>query len=121
MMTSADSEHRIETRLEIAETIFIEVLSTSADHHNTSNIIICNSLDFSATGLQVVVDEEIAVHSILRLCIDMHDRDPIYLIGEVMWQRPDTDSEGFRIGFSLFESDDTDYQSWKEIVADLLT
>lgn len=120
MTPSADIEHRIETRLELAETIFIEVLSTSADRRETSNIVICNSLDLSANGLQVVIDEEIPANSILRLCIDLHDREPIYLVGEVMWIRPDAESEGYCIGFSLYESDDTDIQSWKEVVADLL-
>jgi|TARA_Y100000310_G_scaffold282900_1_gene304487 hypothetical protein len=121
MTTSADIEHRIESRLELAETVFVEVLSTSADHHEAPRIIICNSLDLSANGLQVVVDEEMPLGSILRLCIDMHDRDPLYLVGEVMWQRRNAKSEGYCIGFSLFESDDTDIQSWKEVVADLLT
>ncbi len=67
-----------------------------------------------------MVDEEIPIDSILRLCIDMRDRDPIYLVGEVRWTKRDTESEGFRIGFSLFASDDTDIQSWNEIVAELL-
>ncbi|HJN49845.1 MAG TPA: PilZ domain-containing protein [Pseudomonadales bacterium] len=120
MTTPADREHRVESRLKLAETIFIEVLSTAADHQEGSRIVICNSLDLSANGLQVVVDEEIPVTSRLRLCIDIHDRDPVYLVGEVIWQRRDDESEGHRIGFSLFESDDTDIRSWQEVIADLL-
>ncbi len=120
MKPSPDIDQRIETRLQAAETIFIEVVSTSAGGHDPSNIIICNSMDLSANGLQVVVDDEIPINSILRLCIDIHDRDPIYLIGEVMWTKCDTESDGFRVGFSLIPSDGTDIQSWKEVIAELL-
>jgi hypothetical protein len=35
-------------------------------------------------------------------------------------ERPDPETEGFRIGFLLFESDDTDIQRWKELVAHML-
>tara|TARA_Y100001934_G_scaffold2040_1_gene3148 strand:- start:997 stop:1233 length:237 start_codon:yes stop_codon:yes gene_type:complete len=70
--------------------------------------------------LQVVLDEEITSGSIFRLCIDMQQNDPIFLVGEVKWKRPDPDGEGFRIGFLLFESDDTDIARWKRLVADML-
>ena len=111
-------EHRIETRLELQETVFIEVLSAASDSPGT--VIMCNSLDLSATGIQVVIDEDLAVNSILRLCIDLPDREPIFLVGEVMWKRPDPESDGVRLGFLLFESDDSDIADWKLWVAEML-
>jgi hypothetical protein len=119
MTTLQDQELRVETRLELEETVFIETLAS--DSTKAGTIIMCNSLDFSANGLQVVIDEDISLGSILRLCIDMKDADPIFLVAEVKWKRPDAESEGFRIGFLLFESDDTDIQRWKELVAELLS
>ena len=119
MTTSQDrNEHRVETRLSFQETIFIEVLAS--DVSTPGSVIMCNSLDLSANGLQVVLDEEITSGSIFRLCIDMQQNDPIFLVGEVKWKRPDPDGEGFRIGFLLFESDDTDIARWKRLVADML-
>jgi len=117
-MTSSPEE-RIETRIESNFTIFIEVVSSSVDHSSPGNVILCNSLDVSTSGLQVVVDEPIPVNSILRLCLDMKDREPIFVIGEVKWQRPDNESEGTRIGFLLFESEDTDIKAWKDSIEDL--
>ncbi len=119
MTTSLETNHRGETRLEIEETIFIEILAS--DSSSAGMVIMCNSLDLSANGLQVILDEDISIGSIFRLCIDLKSQDPIFLVGEVMWKRPDAETEGFRLGFSLFESDDTDIQRWKELVADLLT
>ena len=111
--------HRIETRIEVQETVFIEVLASSSPTEDSS-VILCNSLDLSANGLQVVVDRDIPSGAILRLCVDLKDEDPIFLVGEVKWQRPDDESDGTRIGFLLFESDDTDIVRWKELIARML-
>ena len=118
MTTSQDQNHRVETRLELEATIFIEIIAS--DSSSSGSVIMCNSLDLSANGLQVILDEEISVDSILRLCIDLKDAEPIFLVGEVKWKRPDAETGGYRIGFLLFESDDTDIQRWKELVAELL-
>ena len=120
MTTSPESsEHRrSEARLEIEATIFIEVI---AGHESTDgDVIMCNSLDLSANGLQVVVDEDIEPESIFRLCVDLPDEEPIFLVGEVKWRRPDPDSDAYRIGFLLFESEDSDILRWKTTVARLL-
>ncbi len=118
MTTSPGTSSRAEKRLEIKATIFIEIISgrTSAE----GNVIMCNSLDVSANGLQVVIDDDIDPGSIFRLCVDLPRVDPIFLDGEVKWRRPDPDSDSFRIGFLLFESDDSDIVVWKEKVAELL-
>ncbi|MFT4714001.1 MAG: hypothetical protein ACJAVI_000105 [Candidatus Azotimanducaceae bacterium] len=118
MTTLPANEHRVETRIEVEETVFIEALASTGTA--PGNVIICNSLDLSANGIQVVVDDEISAGSILRLCIDMKNQEPIFLVGEIMWKRPDPDSTGHRLGFLLFESDDTDIQRWKELMAALL-
>ncbi|MCZ6503719.1 MAG: PilZ domain-containing protein [Gammaproteobacteria bacterium] len=118
MTTSRDLEDRVESRLGLEATIFVEILAS--DSHNAGNVLMCNSLDLSEHGLQVVVDDEMPAGSIFRLCIDLKDSEPIFLVAEVKWQRPDPDADAFRIGFLLFESDDTDIQRWRELVADML-
>jgi hypothetical protein len=111
-------EHRVETRLELEETVFIEVLSSDTDA--PANVIMCSSIDLSANGVQVVVDQDIPLGSILRLCIDMPDEEPLYLVGEVKWKRADTATGGICLGFLLFESDDSDIAKWKQWMADRL-
>lgn len=118
MATSQDHKQRGETRLELEATIFIEVLA--ADDRSAGEVIMCNSLDLSANGLQVVLDEDIPAGSILRLCVDLPDAAPLFLVGEVKWKRPDTEADAFRLGFLLFEADDSDILRWKKLVAELL-
>jgi hypothetical protein len=108
------NEHRGETRIELEETVLIEVITSTSSA--PGDVVICNSLDFSANGLQVVVDDDIATGSIFRLCIDLRDQDPIFLVAEVKWKRLDTDTNGHRLGFLLFESDDTDIHRWHALV-----
>ena len=118
MTTSPDHEQRIETRVDTETTIFLERLNAGRTQDNA--VIMCTSLDISANGLQVLVDEEIAAGSILRLCVDLKDDEPIFLVGEVMWKRFDTDADAWRLGFLLFEADGSDIQRWKETIATLL-
>jgi hypothetical protein len=115
---TTSQEHRVETRLELEETVFIEVLTGASN--DPANVVICNSLDLSANGVQVVVDQDIPLGAILRLCIDMPDEEPLFLVGEVKWKRADTATGGIRLGFLLFDSDDSDIARWKQWVADRL-
>ena len=39
---------------------------------------------------------------------ELREADPIFLVAEAKWKRPDPETEGFQSGFLLFESDDTD-------------
>jgi len=110
---------RVETRLELEETIFIEVLSSTTE--DNGDVIMCTSIDLSANGLQVVVDNELAVGSILRLCVDLPDKEPMFLVAEIKWKKPDPNSDGFLLGFLLFESEDTDIAEWKLWIADMLS
>lgn len=116
MTISQDPRERLDTRLELEETIFIEILASNSNE--AGSVMMCNSLDLSANGLQVIVDEDISPGSIFRLCIDLKFADPIFLVAEVKWRCADEVAGGFRIGFLLFESDDTDIDRWKKLMAE---
>jgi hypothetical protein len=119
MTTSPGNEHRVETRLDIQETIFIEAMPKKVAGTD-SGVVMCTSLDLSANGLQVAMDQQLEVGNILRLCVDLPDKEPIFLVAEVKWVRPDVSVGGYRTGFLLFESDDSDITQWKLWVADML-
>lgn len=114
---SAGAERRTETRLDDRATIFIELLATDYDQREPAQISICSSVDISANGMQVRLDQPVEVGSILRLCAEFPDgRPPIYLVGEVKWLRPD--GEDYCAGFALFESEQTDIIAWKQVIAE---
>lgn len=112
-------ERRSETRIKEATTIFVEVCSSSFDNSSPANIILCNSIDISANGILVHMDENVEVGTILRLCADFgEDRKPIYLVGEAKWVAPET--QGFNVGFEIYDAEDTDILNWKTTIADML-
>lgn len=113
------AERRTETRLYQQTTIFIEVCSANFDNDEPAQVIICNSVDISANGIQVQMDESVAMGAILRLCAEFASgKDPIYLVGEVKWVSKQ--QQGFNIGFELFDAEGTDIIEWKNIIASQL-
>jgi len=105
-----------------SEMVGIKVMLTSSGNEyreETNDVFMCTSLDLSANGLQVVVNN-IHLGSILRLCIDLADKDPIFLVGEVMWKRPDPGTDCIRFGFLVFESNDSNIKEWKLWVSNAL-
>lgn len=113
------AERRTETRLDQQATIFVELLAADHELPEPPHISICSSIDLSAAGLQVRMNHPAEVGSILRLCAEFtDDRSPLYLVGEVKWQRPDGD--GYFVGFALFESEHTDIDQWKQFITSQL-
>lgn len=113
-----DQERRIETRLQEEVTIFVEMMPQ--DEQSQPTVIICNSIDLSANGLQVQLDDPVKIGTILRLCVDFHDNeDPIYLIGEVKWTT-EKDAQHF-VGFELYDAENSNIIDWKHLIASKLS
>ena len=111
-------ERRNETRLNNNTTIFVEVCSASPDNSTLGNVIICNSLDISANGILIEMDQEVAIGSILRICAELHNsKQALYLVGEAKWVR--AEGAHFNIGFELYDAENTDFPGWKKLVAAL--
>jgi hypothetical protein len=112
-------EQRSESRINQAATIFVEIFSSDEDDSASPQVIICNSIDISANGLQIQMDQDVAVGSILRLCVDMNsDEKEIYLVGEAKWVVPC--DKRFNIGFELYDAENTDILGWKNTIANIL-
>jgi hypothetical protein len=110
------SNRRSEQRIDEHVTIFVERYAAEFDNAQAANIMICDSVDISANGVQVRMDQPLPIGTILRLCAQFSGgRASLYLVGEVKWQRAE---EGqYCIGFALFESEQTDIIAWKELIA----
>jgi hypothetical protein len=110
------SDRRSEERLDEHVTIFVERYATDFDNSRPASIMICDSVDISANGVQVRMDQPLPLGTILRLCAQFSGgRASLYLVGEVKWQRQE--EAQYCIGFALFESEETDIIAWKELIA----
>ena len=111
-----NEEKRQESRLPAQETLFLE-LAVANDTGVAPKILICNTVDISANGLQVMLDDTLPLHSIHQLGIELENpAQRFHLVAEVKWCRPHADG-GYLVGFALYESDDTDIEQWKQAVA----
>lgn len=116
-MGNKDNKRR-ENRLSEQSTVFVEVCSAE-DDHVPANVIICNSLDMSPSGIQIEMDQAVPVGSVLRICAEILDSDQaLYLVGEVKWIKPCDDQ--FSIGFELYDAQNTDIDGWKRVINSLL-
>jgi hypothetical protein len=108
-------EKRQELRLSAQETLYIEV--DSGDDPSQIHIVISNSIDVSANGVQLSIDRPLIAGSIHRVCLQRGEQESrLYLSAEVMWSRALPD-EGWAVGLQILESDGTDVLGWKEWIA----
>ncbi len=113
-MTSI-ADRRREQRLSQQTTIFVEVCSAEPGSADQARVIICSSLDISASGIQVQMDHPVPVGSILRLCADFgSQREPLYLVGETKWLSQE--EELYNIGFELLDAENSDISEWQQLV-----
>ncbi len=107
---------RSEQRLDEQVTIFVERYAAEFDNSRPASIMICDSIDISANGIQVRMDQPLEIDTILRLCAQFSGgRESLYVVGEVKWQREENGQ--YCIGFALFESEETDIIAWKQLIA----
>jgi hypothetical protein len=115
-MSNNNNERRSEERLGEGVTILVERHAAEYDSARPAQIIVCRSLDISANGLQVRVDQAIPVGTILRLCAQFDSgRESLCVVGEVKWLRAEQDL--YCVGFALYEAEQTDIVAWKELIA----
>ena len=113
----AGGEKRQEFRLTTQETMFLE-LSLPHESEQTPKMVVCNTVDISANGLQVAMDNMLPAGSIHQLGIELENPSRrFHLVGEVKWCRP-RERTGYLIGFALYESDDTDIEAWKQAMVE---
>lgn len=107
---------RSEYRLTHPFTAYVETFSAPQADAEASGLVITKTVDISANGVQVVLDDPLPLQSILNLCLESSDGEaPFMLTGEVAWMRPQ--DQQTLTGFRLLESDDTDIIRWKEYIA----
>jgi hypothetical protein len=119
---SSEKDLRQQPRLDERSTIFIETLAAIDESTQQESILICNSVEISANGVRVCVDDELETGAILQLGIELPELDqPLYVVGEVRWCKPaQGPDQGYYAGFKLLESQGTDYEIWFSLVEEMV-
>jgi len=118
-MTSSQ-EQRQEYRLNSVETVFIEVAAASFDGSEAAKVVVTNSVDLSANGLQVTLSEALEVGHIFQVSVQLRGESKrVQMATEVMWVRPG-EAGLFLVGLALLASDESGLHLWKTLLADKL-
>ena len=112
---------RIQQRLSLAGTIFIERVSSGVEEDQTSEVILCKTIDISHSGLMVWVNQHLTVGAILQIGVELPRKEnTLYLTGEVKWCRRDRYIDGrWRVGFALLDASDSDIGNWRSLVTEM--
>lgn len=112
-------ELRQEYRLVVQELVYLE----QPQGDGPASLLVSTSLDMSANGLRVVADLPLPDGCITQACVQLKSGERFVLVCEVKWSQPylrsgaSQDSGEYLLGLSLFESEGTDIQQWKEMIA----
>ena len=112
------NEKRSEFRLNDEITVFIETFAAPQSERQSANMVISKTIDLSANGIQVIMDNPLPLNCILRLCLEtITDPQQFILTGEVVRQFETSMPKQYSIGFQLLESEQTDIAQWKKYIA----
>lgn len=115
----SDDERRTEARIYRSGEIFVEVASAEPADGSLPEIIRCEVLDLSATGAQLLADEDMLIGAIHTLVIDLDEYSDNYrLAGEVRWTQSCRD--GYLVGLEFLDSEQTRIDEWKSLLANFL-
>ncbi|WP_250658344.1 PilZ domain-containing protein [Alkalimarinus coralli] len=117
----ADDERREESRITRTAMLYVETVSPSPGSSERPVVVACNTLDFSANGLQVQMDQALTAGAIHQMTLELpNSRDRFELTGEVRWVRVLSDGSGYIAGIMLFDSEGTEIIDWKLAIANWL-
>ncbi|MBL4794885.1 MAG: PilZ domain-containing protein [Pseudomonadales bacterium] len=109
-----DVNRRAGVRHTRKEVIHIEISAASHDQLDIGEVVSCATQDVSGAGLQIIMDRELPEGAILDLCVELEGIPrKFFLTAEVRWNRAEDD--GVKIGFLLFDGEQTDIETWRGI------
>jgi hypothetical protein len=114
-MTDKNRKHQ---RIRMDSRVFIELTSADLTNGEPAEIVSCDILDVSQSGLQVGLDRELPVGAILQIGAELPGSDDtFYLAGEVKWCRLREESgSDWSVGFQLMNAHDSDIENWRQLL-----
>jgi len=110
-------EKRGQPRLPRDGKVFIELRApgTGADHGG--QILRADSLDASASGLRLNLEQAVTVGSILTIGVELETMgETLQLAAEVVWCQPAAEEGCYHAGFKLHNGEDSDIEAWRALM-----
>ena len=112
------TERRRDPRLCRTERLFVQVAGCSETPDRARATLRAATADISASGLRILVNEEVPVGCSLELWVKVESRPGTFLLkGEVRWIRPAEASGAYVVGVALDPGNTRDSKRWQELLA----
>ncbi|RRJ85075.1 PilZ domain-containing protein [Aestuariirhabdus litorea] len=106
------NEQRRGNRVPRVERVLVQMAASSYDHLLSGETVSARTRDISQQGFRAILDQEVAVGTVLQICISVTDHQRRYLLSaEVCWCSP-SDGGSTCAGFRILPSEDSDYEGW---------
>lgn len=120
-MSTTTNDKRQEYRLPNTATVFIEMVAEAHDGSQPAEILISNSVDLSANGLQITADQPLIVNSIHQAAIKLDGPSPrMTLTVQVRWVKLNDSDQQYHIGLEVLEDSDSQLAAWKRDLSERL-
>ncbi len=115
-MENQVQERRDATRIDLREALDMKIVFSSENPGLLGKTLCGSTIDVSATGLRIELNQQIKIDSVLDVWVTLKDNKKKYfLTGNVRWCQEMDVAGFFQIGVVLRERSDTvtDLDSWK--------
>lgn len=112
-MTREQKNRRKHERVEVAQAIYIEIVSYGSRSESQNTIIRCETVNVSVGGLKIHVAQEIPRGSKLNIAVPMEGwKENLELTGEAVWVRPVEGGSGYWVGLELQDTNRDNMEKW---------
>lgn len=92
-------------------------LTLDGEQGYIQKVIACETVDLSPKGLKIYMSEAVEQGLISDVLVEISGEDGrFFLTAEVKWISPCGDDGWYFAGFEIFEADNTDYESWAQMI-----
>jgi len=110
-------ERRVDERLTKTAAFSLKIIFTSDNPALLGKSLYGSTIDVSASGLKLALQNELPVDSTIDVVITLKGNPKQYFLsGKVRWCKKSDDEANYHVGIALQDliNTDTDYKTWRE-------
>ena len=112
-MTDSAADRRQHPRINFQKAIYIEVAQPGQIRDSHAEVMRCETVDVSVSGLKVFVPRDVPANSHLHIVAHTDDwQESLELHGVARWCAPTAQKNGYWLGLELMDADSEAMHKW---------
>ncbi len=106
-------DRRRDDRRPFHDSLSIQLLLPCLDEVCPARVVDSETLDASATGLRIILDEAVEQDRLYDICVEVKNHPKRFLLtAETRWCRYDERHAVYEVGLELQNGEGTDFEAW---------